>query len=97
MASRLARYQAHHSSLLTNQRHEPVGVDPTAREIMCFVDGRHTRMAIIDSVRTLFERGKINVQQERRPVMDRASVVQLVPELVDQVLTFLAGRALLVA
>jgi methyltransferase-like protein len=97
MASRLARYQARHSSWLTNQRHEPVGVDSTAREIMRFVDGRHTRMAIIDSVRTLFERGKINVQQEGGPVMDRASVVQLVPQLVDQVLTFLAGRALLVA
>ena len=59
---------------------------------MRFVDGRHTRMAIIDSVRTLFERGKINVQQEGRPVMDRASVVQLVPQLVDKVLGFLGAR-----
>jgi methyltransferase-like protein len=97
MASRLARYQARRSSWLTNQRHEPVGVDPTAREIMRFVDGRHSRMAIIDSARTLFERGKINVQQEGRPVMDRASVVHLVPQLVNQVLAFLAARALLVA
>jgi len=97
MASRLARYQARHSSWLTNQRHEPVGVDPAAREVIRLVDGRRSRTALIESVKALAERGKLNLQQEGRPVTDRAAMTRLIPALVDQVLGFMARHALLVA
>ena len=96
MASRLARYQARHSSWLTNQRHEPVGVDPAAREVIRLVDGRRSRTALIESVKALAERGKLNLQQEGRPVTDRAAMTRLIPALVDQVLGFMARNALLV-
>ena len=91
MASRLARYQARHSSWLTNQRHEPVGVDPAAREVIRLVDGRRSRTALIESVKALAERGKLNLQQEGRPVTDRAAMTRLIPALVDQVLGFMAS------
>jgi methyltransferase-like protein/SAM-dependent methyltransferase len=97
MASRLARYQARHSGWLTNQRHEPVGVDPAAREVIRLVDGRHSRTALIESVKALAERGRLNLQQEGRPVTDRAAMARLIPALVDQVLGFMARNALLVA
>ena len=97
MASRLARYQARHSNWLTNQRHEAVGVDPAAREVIRLVDGRRSRTALIESVKALAERGKLNLQQEGRPVADRAAMARLIPALVDQVLGFMASRALLVA
>lgn len=97
MAGRLARYQARQSTWLTNQRHEAVGVDPVAREIVRLVDGRHSRTAIIQSVRTLAERGKLNLQQDGRPVADRAALAHLIPALVDQVLQFMAANALLIA
>jgi methyltransferase-like protein/SAM-dependent methyltransferase len=97
MASRLARYQARHSSWLTNQRHEPVGVDPATREVIRLVDGRHSRTALIESVKALAERGKLNLQQEGRPVTDRAAMTRLIPALVDHVLAFTARHALLVA
>ena len=96
MASRLARYQARHSSWLTNQRHEPVGVDPATREVIRLVDGRRSRTALIESVKALAERGKLNLQQEGRPVTDRAAMTRLIPALVDHVLGFMASRALLV-
>ena len=97
MASRLARYQARQSNWLTNQRHDPVGVDPVAREVIRLVDGRHSRTAIIESLKTLAERGKLNLQQDGRPVADRAQLARLIPALVDQVLQFMATNALLVA
>ena len=97
MASRLARYQARQSSWLTNQRHEPVGVDPVAREVIRLVDGRHSRTAIIESLKTLAERGKLNLQQDGRPVADRAQLTRVIPAMVDQVLQFMANNALLVA
>src|SRR4029077_19454644 len=85
MATRLARYQARQSSWLTNQRHEPVGVDPAARQVIRYVDGRRSRTALIESVKALAERGKLNLQQEGRPVTDRAAMTRLIPALVDQV------------
>ena len=97
MAGRLARYQARQSTWLTNQRHEPVGVDAVAREIVRLVDGRHSRTAIIEAVKTLAERGKLNLQQDGRAVADRAALTRLIPALVDQVLQFMATNALLIA
>jgi methyltransferase-like protein/SAM-dependent methyltransferase len=97
MAGRLARYQARQSTWLTNQRHEPVGVDAVAREIIRLVDGRHSRTAIIEAVKTLAERGKLNLQQDGRAVADRAALTRLIPALVDQVLQFMATNALLIA
>jgi methyltransferase-like protein len=97
MASRLARYQARQSSWVTNQRHEPVGVDPVAREIIRHADGRNSRTAIIESLKALADRGKLNLQQDGRPVADRAQLARVIPTLVDQVLQFMASNALLVA
>jgi methyltransferase-like protein len=97
MASRIARYQARQSSWVTNQRHEPVGVDPVAREIIRHADGRHSRTAIIANLKALAERGKLNLQQDGRPVADRARLARVIPTLVDQVLQFMASNALLVA
>ena len=97
MASRLARYQARHSTWLTNQRHEPVGVDAVAREVVRLVDGRHSRTALIESVKALAERGKLNLQQEGKPVADRAAMARLIPALVDHLLGFMARNSLLVS
>ncbi len=96
LASRLARYQARHSTWLTSQRHEPVGADPAVREVIRHVDGRHSRAAIIAEMRKLAERGKLNLQHEGRQVMDRGALARLLPDLVDEVLAFLARNALLV-
>jgi methyltransferase-like protein len=96
VASRLVRYQARWSSWVTNQRHEPVGVDPVAREVIRHVDGRHSRAGIIESIKALAERGRLNLQQDGRPITDRAAIARTVPTLVDQVLGFMAANALLV-
>jgi methyltransferase-like protein len=96
LASRLARYQARHSTWLTSQRHEPVGADPAVREVIRHVDGRHSRMAILEEMRKLAERGKLNLQHEGRQVMDRVALARLLPALVDEVLTFLARNSLLI-
>jgi methyltransferase-like protein len=97
LASRLARYQARRSSWVTNQRHEPVGVDPVAREVIRHVDGRHSRTGLIETIKALAERGRLNLQQDGRPITDRATIARTVPTLVDQVLGFMAANALLVA
>ena len=97
MTSRLARYQARNSAWLTNQRHEAVGVDPVVREVIRYVDGRHSRTGIIEQMKRLAERGRLNLQQEGRPATDRAVMGQLIPTLVDRVLLFLAQNALLMS
>ncbi len=97
LASRLARYQARQSSWVTNQRHEPIGIDPAVREVLRRVDGRHSRTALVEAMRDLAGRGKLQLQQHGRPVMDRMAAARLVPALVDEVLSFLAANALLIA
>ena len=67
------------------------------REVIRLVDGRRSRTALIESVKALAERGKLNLQQEGRPVTDLAAMTRLIPALVDHVLGFMASHALLVA
>jgi methyltransferase-like protein/SAM-dependent methyltransferase len=62
MTSRLARYQARNST--TNQRHEAVGVDLVVREVIRYVDGRHSRTGIVEQMKRLVERGRLNLQHE---------------------------------
>jgi methyltransferase-like protein/2-polyprenyl-3-methyl-5-hydroxy-6-metoxy-1,4-benzoquinol methylase len=51
MASALARYQAVHSGNVTNQRHERVVLDETARFLIRHLDGTHDRHALIELMR----------------------------------------------
>lgn len=96
-ASRLARAQARQADWVTNQRHEPVGADPLLREMIRLADGRHSRVAMIEALRRQAERGKLGLQPEGRPALDRAESARMVPALVDQLLSFMAASALLVA
>lgn len=96
-ASRLARAQAREADWVTNQCHEAVGADPLLREMIRLADGRHSRVAMVEALRRQAERGRLGLQPEGRPALDRAESARMVPALVDQLLSFMAASALLVA
>ena len=62
MASALARYQATCSTWVANLRHTGVEVSPLQRIILQYLDGKHSRDAIVDKVLQLATSGSIDIE-----------------------------------
>ena len=95
-ASPLARRQAESSEMVTNRRHETVGLDYFQRLTLRYLDGQHDRAALVSALHDLVEDGTLAIHDSGARVAGGARARQLVAEAVESNLPMLARLALLV-
>lgn len=97
MASRLARYQATQSDLVTNQKQESVRLDDIQRHVLSQLDGEQDHTKIAAHIISLIECRKLILHKAGNVVADRQSIEEIATESTSKALTQLADRALLVS
>ncbi len=75
VAHPLPRTQARHvpegaGAVVTNVRHENIGLDAFSLRVLALLDGTRDRPAILDALEPLFAEGKLNIQRDGKPVTD---------------------------
>ena len=82
--------------MVTNQRHEPVGLDAVAQHILPVLDGTRDRTALLDFMEELIREGKLTARQEDRVITDPVQIRSFLQQAVEQTLMRLAQSALLI-
>jgi len=91
----LAAYQLAEGLPLVNQRHEPVGLDPVARELAPLLDGKSDRNTLLEGLRKLLAQGKLSIKKEGKPLADEEEITDSLVKALEQTLEHLARTALL--
>lgn len=93
----LVREQASRGLPVANQRHENVGLDAVARELLPLLDGEHDHNALAEAVLAAFRSGRLVMNDNGQPVSDEARWLAQAPSVVRTCLESLARAALLIA
>lgn len=88
----VARHQARQAKMVTNLRHEALGLDSLDQALIARLDGR-SRAELIDAIAADLEAGRYEIKVDDIPLTDR----ELMGELIDKKLVHIGRRALLVA
>lgn len=96
LASPIARYEAKHQLLITNQIHERVEIDNLTHHILPLLDGKHDRNAIVAALNNLLVNGKISIQEAGKPVTDKTRVRQLLTQRMESIVKRCAQVGLLI-
>jgi methyltransferase-like protein len=94
--SRLVAHQVRKGTVVTNQRHEMVPLDPVGKCLAAVVDGTRDRAALVAEVMARIATGELVLEEEGRPVTEKALSQQAAAMAVDQTLGSFARHALLV-
>jgi methyltransferase-like protein len=94
--SRLVMHQAGAGSQVTNQRHEPITLDAVGRCLATVLDGTRDRDALLSHLANAVDNGDLILNENERPVTDRARSQQVLAAALDQTLGSFARAALLV-
>jgi methyltransferase-like protein len=95
-ATALARQQARASDRVTNQSHQTIVIHPFERALLGLLDGTRTRADLRGDLAESVVRGELKIEQDGKPLADRAAINAAVSMLVDNGLARLAQNALLV-
>jgi len=94
-ATTLARHQARQSDLVTNARHERVGLDVVARAVLPQLDGRRDRAGIEALVLAQLKDGRLSALRDGAPITDEEQLRAMAAEATAAALAALARLALL--
>jgi methyltransferase-like protein/SAM-dependent methyltransferase len=93
----LARLQAQKQRIVTNLRHQTVGLSEFDRALVARLDGKTPRPALVSSLAEFLASADINVEIDGKAVREREKLPWAVEILLKQHLPFLAQNALLVS
>jgi len=94
-ASPLARLQAANGTAVTNLRHERIALNVLERLVLQQLDGRHDRLALLDHLTDLAERGTLEIKQEGHLLESPEARRAVLSAQLDSCLAGLAKQALL--
>jgi methyltransferase-like protein len=92
----LARYQIKRQNFVTNQRHEPIALDPLTKLLLPYIHGKYDIATLAKIVKKEIEKGKLKVQDEKQQPLTKAQLDQRLGALCRGALDNLAKQALLV-
>lgn len=95
VASPLARWQANSGLRVTSLRHEVVNLDEFNRQLVKLLDGNHDRAALLEALNGLVAKGVLVAEQQGQPVKDPTALRELLTQVLDYVLPYLARCNLL--
>ncbi len=96
-ASRLARFEARTSKVVTNRRHRQRTLDDDTQNIIKYLDGEHDRQALLRLLMAAFDRGELSILIGGIPATSEQVVSDTLRDTLERCLTKLAVNALLVA
>jgi hypothetical protein len=96
-ASPLARFQAQHRNIVTNLRHQTVGLGDFDRALVARLDGKTPRASLVAGLADFLAAADISVEIDGKQVRERDKLPWAVDLLLNKHLPFLASNALLVA
>lgn len=96
IASPLARIQAATGNVVTNQRHEPVGLEEFNRHRLHHLDGTRNGAALTEVLSSLVEKGELSVEQDGKLLRDEGKIKQIADKTIEDQLPKLARQALLI-
>ncbi len=95
--SRIARVQARTSGQVNNRRHEVVALDDVSQNTLAQLDGQRDRAELLRILRESMESGRLSIFKDGVPV-GRAEVADgILEQALEQCLSKLAAKALLIA
>jgi len=95
--SRLARTQARTSAQVNNRRHEVVNLDDVSQNTLAHLDGQRDRAELLRILRESMESGRLSVFKDGVPVGRVEVADEILEQALEQCLSKLAARALLIA
>jgi len=95
-ATRLARHQARSGGPVTNLVHEMVRLNDVERKVLSWLDGAHDRDRLVGRLSEEVTAGRLVVQDGGRQVEERARIVGILEELLDDTLKSIARKGLLI-
>lgn len=93
----LARHQARSSHVVTNAHHLAVELEPLPHALVPLLDGTRDRAALIEGLLELVRNGSLKVKNNDGPDKAEAELRATFNRIIDQVLTSLLQRALIVS
>jgi methyltransferase-like protein/SAM-dependent methyltransferase len=97
VASALARLQAESNHLVTNLRHERVSLNKLEHQLLPLLDGTRDQPALLAALAGRFREGAFHIIEEDEPVTDAARAEEILAQVLDRQLAWLAKAALLVS
>jgi methyltransferase-like protein/SAM-dependent methyltransferase len=97
LASNLASYQANNGSLVVNQRHELVKLDPVSKELVKIMDGKLDHDKIIEHLMESVANGVIILEENGQKIAESKKIKEVLELAIDKLLPTLLSSALLVA
>ena len=94
-ANALARLQARRGSMVASMRHEPLMLDEFNRQLVQRLDGEQDRNALIDAMERLVKARSLAVQQDGKPIVEPATVREMLTTAVGHNLVQLGRVGLL--
>ena len=94
--SKLAVYLNRQEQPVVNQRHEPVNLDPVARQLVGILDGTRDRAALLNCLTKLVEDGTLIVRENGDRLKNAEQIQDALAKALEQALAKLVGTALLV-
>ena len=95
VASRIARYQAESTGLVTNRRHLRVDLRGITQPLLLCLDGQHDRAALLKILTKMVKNGQITLDDDQHAANPR-KYREMLPQEVEESLQWLAKAALLV-
>lgn len=95
--SLLARTQARASPQVNNRRHEVVNLDDVSQNTLAHLDGQRDRAALLRILRESMESGRLSVFKDGVPVGRVEVADEILEQALEQCLSKLAAKALLIA
>lgn len=97
LARALARHQAQSTHVVTNAHHLAVELEPLPHALLPLLDGTRDRAALIEGLLELVRNGSLKVKNNDGPDKAEAELRATFNRIIDQVLSSLLHRSLLVS
>jgi methyltransferase-like protein len=96
LASKLAAYQANNGSLVVNQRHELVKLDPVSKELVKVLDGTRNRDELLEYLAQCVAKGALVLEESGRKITETKKIKDTLEAAMEKAMSTLASSALLV-
>jgi methyltransferase-like protein/SAM-dependent methyltransferase len=96
-ASRVARWQLDFMVKVTNMRHQRVELDDFSRQLLRYLDGKHSRAELVTVLSLDYQEGKIDLGDGDSPKAGTAAAEDMIVNRIGDHLQFFARATLLVA
>lgn len=96
LVSKIAACQANNGSLVVNQRHEIVKLDPVSKELVKILDGTRNHDELLEYLTQCAAKGALVLEENGRKITETKKIKDALEAAMEQALPTLASSALLV-